>query len=71
MESDLEKEVFKKVTPAKKTHPQKTIQIKKSIEKLFKEVNENVCKQIRDWTEPHPVWTLLRGEYFDETKCWD
>ena len=49
----------------------KRVHQQKRLEKLFKEVSENVCKQIRDWTEPHPVWTLLRGEYFDETKCWD
>ena len=48
--SDFEekKKFLKRVHQQKRPTPIKKNQIKKNIEKLFKEVSDNVCKQIRD-----------------------
>ena len=53
MDGDLsdfgeKKKFLKRVQHQKRLPPPKKIQIKKIIENLFKEVSENVCKQIRD-----------------------
>ena len=71
MDGDLsnfeEKKKFKKrVHQQKSPHTPQKNPDKKIIEKLFKEVSENVCKQTWDWTEPRPGENIL-----NETKCWD